>query len=506
MKKITIYLLLVISVLLSSAPLFTLENNESDAFGDPFGQNEETPESATTDEDPSSPEPEEDISLPSGPEKTSPGLNRNFSISGEAGYFPLIKIEPEKDPVFVLNRVTDITHINYSFGDSSVTGSFQLGIDPDASTEACRFTVDELFFSYHYNFSTIKAGYMALDWSLMNVFKLTNYFFTPAAFYFDLDVFDFNPHDLDMVIDYSPFAIEDPGTDGAAGLYVFFYYNIFSLELMVSPPSFFHNQSSPLSEALSLFTFPSHVTLSLVDTPPPLEISNVEIAARLGITLNSTDIYLSYFHGFDKRMFYTTTTALALPSDLDIMIKREYTLVDKAGASASIDLFGLMINSEAVLNFSDPVMYYKTTHYPDPPGDIIDMKQTETTSIEISTGCDWEIIPDIRLICEYNDYFLLEKIPDVMEETLNGDTLFGALRYTLVLPRLEIIFMPGIRYDFSGHEITSINYIECDFLNGFTIDFALYYFYITEETDATSDNFKIMNEDTLFGVFFHINY
>jgi hypothetical protein len=158
-----------------------------------------------------------------------------------------------------------------------------------------------------------------------------------------------------------------------------------------------------------------------------------------------------------------------------------------------------------VMSFSDPVLYYKTTSYPDPLGDITDTKIKETTTMEISAGFDWEVFSNFRTIFEYSDSFLLEEVPDVEEETLHGDSLFGAVHYTLPLSQSEITFIEGILFDWAGNELTSVNTVEYDFLNGFTCKLSLYYFHIIEPTDATSDTFKILDRNIIAGIFFKLS-
>lgn len=475
---------------------------EDDPFGDPFDQiNDETEEEKEDD----------DAMIDPGelPGKTQ----SDVMISGEVGYFPVLKFKAEKKPLFVSNLITGKTDLHYSFGNIKAAGSFKLDIDPhstilspnssvDTFDDLYELSINELYCGFQADIIDMKAGYFTVDWSQMNVFTLTNYFNRNTSFYFDLDLFGFHPDDFDLDVDYSLFTTNDKENDAIAGLHLLAYYSLFSLELIVSPPFFFNDQTSYIADALNTFTFPANVDIALFNSPPAFTLENIGVAARFGFTIFSLDVYLSYFHGFDNRALYTTTTILSPPENLDIEIAREYSLLDRGGISASYDLFGMIIHAEMIMSFSDPVLYYHTTSFPEPLGDVIDTKIKNIMTMEISAGFDWEIFPNFRVIFEYTDSFLLEDVPDVQKETLHGDTLFGAVHYTLPLPGSEITFTEGIFFDWSGNEITSINKLKYDFLNGFVCEFSLFYFHITEETEATSDSFKIMNKNIIAGIFF----
>lgn len=249
---------------------------------------------------------------------------------------------------------------------------------------------------------------------------MTNYFDTKDSFYFDLNLFGFQPDDFDLMIDYSLITQQADKNDSIIGLHLLFYYSLFSLELVVSPPFFFNDQTYSIQDALDNFSFPDTVAISLTNTKPAAILANIEFAARFGMTISSLDFYLSYFHGFDNRALFTTNTLLSPPENLVIEITQEYTLLDRIGASVSYDLFGMIIHAETVMSFSDPVLYYQTTSLPDPMGDIINTKIKNIMTLEISAGLDWEVFTNFRILFELTDFFYLRMSPMSRKKPCTG--------------------------------------------------------------------------------------
>jgi hypothetical protein len=362
---------------------FNQENESGDDFGDPFGQDEESEDAAIA-------EDETTGSLPDGPgDEWKPDI----SLSGDISYTPLVRISPDDDISMAYNAMAGNMNIAYSFGDCDIAGKFHLELDPFSYENLYKLSVGELFFAYHTDVFHFRAGYSSLDWSLMNAFKLTNYFHTPVSLFFDLDLFSLPPELIAPLMDYSAFVVDEEPSDPMLGIRFLVFYKIFSLEIAAGPPFFYNDLPYNIEEMLSVIDMPGQVNLSLTDTLPENILANGEIAARLGMTLYTTDLYFSYFHGFDRRQFYTTTTAVVPPDSLNIDIERKYSIVDKAGLSISADVLGCVLNAEAVFTFSDPVLYYMTTSFPDPLGDMTDVRRMRTTSLEISAGSDWELSP-----------------------------------------------------------------------------------------------------------------
>jgi hypothetical protein len=473
-------------------------DTEPDPFGDPFDQAET---GIQTEEEETNTEFEE---------PPAADTLREILFSWETGYYPLARFIPGEKPLFVSNRVTGKADVSCSFGNVNIQGSFDLDINPrdinlSGADSVHSLRVNELYCGIRGDFFDVKAGYFPVEWSQMNTFHLTNYFNTREGLSTDLDQFGFDPDEFDFVVDYSRFTDEGKDIDPVCGIHLLGYYSMFSLELIISPPFFFYDQAPSMSEAIDTIPFPPTVEVTLDNTLPAFSLENTEIAARAGITISSLDFYLSYFHGFDNRLLYTTATTVSLPADIDILMTKEYSLLDRIGSSLSYDLSGMIIHAEMVMSFAEPIVYSETTTYPDPLGDITDTKSEKTAAMEISAGFDWEVLSGFRVIAEYTDFFLLEDVADVQEEILHGDSTFGALHYTLPLSQGEITLKTGVLFDWAGNELTSVSSVNYDFLNGFNCEVLLYYFYITEETDATSDIFKILDKSILAGIFFTLS-
>ncbi len=403
-----------------------------------------------------------------------------FAVSGEIVYQPILFLDWQDDaygdPVYLSNAVSGDIGLYGAFGRSSFVADFRTRVIAVAGgTPEFEIDIRELYFNYRSNFVDIEVGFFPLEWSVMNVFKIAD-FFQPAAL---------------------PFLTGELLSSSRTGIHAIFYYGLFSLEGVYLPL-----YSAPASvgdyvgSSLGVDFYPQDIEVVQIDEKPDPTYDHFQAAGRFGMALGALDLYLLGYHGYSNQEIHTSQTVFEPPASSSLLVEREYNIVDTLGLSASFELLGFVVGAEATVTFEAPVLVDEVVELLQPVGTVTNKVLARVPVLAWSAGFDWGFLPNTRLLFEYSDLHVLEELDSLDETALAGDTFFAAL--AIIIPaRFELDFFLGSIYDWSGHELTLIGTVGIDFLNGITVDMSAIYFEVLEATVATSALYEHLERDII---------
>ena len=438
-----------------------------DPFGDPFSESQGA-------EDP-------DFGDASSDDASSWATLPSLELNGKVAYTPTIFADYEDEefshPIFLSNAVEAELDVSSRFGKTGFQGGLRAKVGADADNNPIvDLSVNDLHFNFRTDALDLTVGRFALEWSAMNVFKLSD-FFTPSG--------------------ALSLGLESQGQP-VTGMHFIAYLGPFSAEGVLVPLYYLDAGIANMAGNLGISVYPNDIAVVFSDRRPGLSLEYPQAAIRLGLGLPFFDAYLYYFHGFSNQTLNTSRTEYDPPATVTLEIETIYEIVDCIGISATVDVLGLVINGEAVITFDAPVHVSEEVDLP--IGTVTNTVLGYAPLLQWSVGLEWEIISNLRLLMEYTDVHILSKLPETNNALLGGDNIFGILDLRLPVGLIEPWITAGGIYDWAGHDFTAIATLGIDFLNGLSLEVSGIYFDIFEATDSTSPMYEQLENDLIISL------
>ncbi len=487
--------------------------NDGDDTSDPFANNgdddEMDPSDLFGDDDDKSLAPTPDLMIKGNVGLALPMVFLNNSNELIGNYFD----SPEEKFRYLACEVYGNVNADYKFFGVNLFGSIDFLASTDFSgLPEFNINLRELYLSYVNNFMVLKFGRLLVPWSSMNVFTVTNYF---------------NP--LSDTI-YSKEFLE-----GVNGIHTQFYFaGSMSFEFVLVP--LFTNvglHSNRMNMFLGNLNSISSIDMgSLVDdllgredldnpfidnddpsspkvytfdtSTPSLSLLNTQVGVRYGVKFGWMDLYLIYFHGFDKMPQFSYTHSKIESSDLvdpdnesdldeiledideplkgvKVLVKKEYNIIDSFAISSTFNVWQLTFNAEMDVTINDPILVEKEVTIEEKP--YMDRYIAKSPTMNISLGLRWEFLNDFLLMIEFNEFFIFKDINPIKDSTLGGSILL-TLAYTLKLEPLDTMFTQTAYFDYYDLQLVTISYVRMDFKFGLYGEIGVGYM---NDIEATTD-------------------